>query len=1108
MRSDRLFAAILTLLAPVLLLVLPAASARAGEGYLRHPDIHGDLVVFNAEEDLWTVPAGGGTALRLTSHGGAEYFPRFSPDGATVAFTGEYDGNLDVYVVPVTGGEPRRLTWHSTRDEVVGWMPGGAEILFRSRREHPHGSWEMFAVPLQGGDPRKLPIGRCARLAIDPASGRWAINRLSREMSTWKRYRGGTNPDIWVGHPDRNDFARVTSFSGWDAFPMWRDGRIFFLSDQGGTANLWSMMPDGTDRQRLTAHESWDIRWPEMGPDGRIVYMLAGDLRLFDPGTGEDRAIDVTLASESVLTRRRYPSSTRRLEHVDLSPDGERVAIVTRGEVFSVPVEKGVTLAVSAGSGAREKWASFDGEGEKIVYVTDAPGEEEIREIDAWGRGEPRTIKPAGESGWLFPPVASPDGEWIAWSDQTQTLWVMKREGGSPIRVDRSPQEEIRQYTWSPDSRWLAYSRYGHTDFPSVYIYDTKENVTRAVTGPTTIDWSPAWDPDGRWLAFLSDRTINPLFGQRDFQNIEFRPTKPYLLLLKKDGKSPFRKDAGLPPEDGDGKDKKKDDKKKDKKDKDGDEDEDKKPEPIEIDWDGLEDRVVEVPLDAGLYQALSADAGHLYMLSFPVSGMREPSSEGPRGSLVMYDLEEEEDKKVAGGVSAYEVEPGAKKLLFQKKRGDLYVIDAGSPAPDDLSEHSVSLDDVVIELHPREEWTQIYWEGWRHMRDFYWDENMAGVDWKAVGDQYATLLPRLAVRDDLRDLMGELIGELNTSHTYVWGGDRGERPESVPVGMLGADVVREGNAYRIATIYRGDPADETRAPLDAPDLDVKEGEYILAVNRRPFAADRPFAAAFENTAGKQVLLSIAASTDGKNPRDVVVTPAGDERRIRYVDWVRREREAVAEATDGKIGYIHLPDMGTGGLSEFNRWFYPQMDKEGMVVDCRWNGGGFVSQMIVERFRRKIVSFDRSRAGGVFPYPYRTLNGPFVVLLNEEAGSDGDIFPYVCQYEGLAPVIGQRSWGGVVGIRADKALVDGGTLTQPEYAWWDETRGWAIENHGVDPDIVVENLPHDEGRGIDAQLLRGIEEVLRLHAENPPIRATFEDPIPDKSRGAYRSELN
>ncbi|MCA9753356.1 MAG: PD40 domain-containing protein, partial [Gemmatimonadetes bacterium] len=541
-----------------------ASAAGAAERYLRHPDLHGDHVVFMAEDDLWIAPAGGGEASRLTSGVGTEYFPHFSPDGRWVAFTGQYDGNMDVYVVSADGGEPRRLTWHPTRDEVVGWMDGGKSVLFRSRREHPHGSWEMFKVAVGGGDPEKLPIGRCARLSIDPVSGRYAINRMSRETSTWKRYRGGTSPDIWVGLPNEGEFRRVTTFEGPDAIPMWREGRIWFVTDQGGTANLWSMFPDGSDRKRETTHDEWDVRWPSMSPDGRVVYMYEGGLRLFDPATGQDRDVPIDVKSESVLTRQRYPNNTARLEFLDLAPDGDRVAVTTRGEIFSVPVDKGVTLAISAGSGAREKYGTFDEKGENILYVTDAPREEEIRQIDAWGRGKPTTVTPAGKKGWHFPPVVSPDGSRIAWADETQTLWVQKRSGGSPVKVDRGEQEEIRDYVWSPDGRWIAYSKRDRTDFPSVYVYDTQENRTRRVTGVSTFDYSPTWDPEGRWLAFLSDRTINPLFGQRDFQNVEFKPTKPYLLLLTADGKSPFREDAGLPPKDG--KDADKADKKKDKK--------------------------------------------------------------------------------------------------------------------------------------------------------------------------------------------------------------------------------------------------------------------------------------------------------------------------------------------------------------------------------------------------------------------------------------------------------------------------------------------------------------------------------------------------------------
>jgi tricorn protease len=509
--------------------------------------------------------------------------------------------------------------------------------------------------------------------------------------------------------------------------------------------------------------------------------------------------------------------------------------------------------------------------------------------------------------------------------------------------------------------------------------------------------------------------------------------------------------------------------------------------------------------VDAGVYSGLGATSSHLYWFSSPVRGTAETYDEEEPSptDLVSFDLEEEEEKVFAKGVTGYDLEAGAEKIAIQKKKGEIYVVETGAEAPDDLEESAVSLDDVVIDLDPREEWKQMYFEGWRNMRDFHWTPDFAGVDWKEVRDRYATLLPRLGIRDDLRDLLGEVIGELSTSHTYIYGGDPGVETKAVPTGLLGARVVRDGAAYRITKIFRGDPADLDRSPLDEPGVNVGVGDYITAVNRRPFPADRPFEAAFANLANRHVVLTVAKDAKGRGARDVVVTPVDNDNRLRYIDWVRSNREAVAAATGGRVGYIHLPDMGSNGLIEFNRWFYPQLDKEGMVVDCRWNGGGNVSQMIVERLSRKIVSWDRARGGGIYSYPYRALRGPFVVLLNEQAGSDGDIFPYVCQYEGLAKIIGERSWGGVVGIRGDKALVDGGSLTQPEFAWWDERRGWAIENHGVDPDIVVVDTPHDAAAGRDRQLERGIEEVLGEMSANPPKRPTFEGEIPNKSRAGF-----
>ncbi len=957
-------------------------------------------------------------------------------------------------------------------------------------------------------------MGWAARIAIDPQTGSWAFNRKSWETATWKRYRGGTAPDIWVGHPDRRDFKAVTTFDGINAFPMWHGGRIYFLSDQGGTMNIWSMRPDGSDRKRHSDFKDWDARWPSMSPDGRIAFTLGADIHLFDAASGNERRIEIDLPSDLVLIRTRYPDPSRTLTHFDIAPDGSRLAIVTRGEIFSVPAKEGVTLPVSRGSGARESFATFDPEGKKIAFVTDARREEEIRVIDAWGRGEPKTVVPAGESGWHFPPVFSPDGKWIAYADQTQTLFVVPAEGGASKTVDRSEQAEIREYAWSPDGRWLAYSKTRTTDYSSIYIFDTKEGKVHEVTGPTTADRTPAWDPDGRYLYFLSDRTANPILGGRDWDNVEARNTKIYAVLLRKDVKHPFASLEGMPSTD-EKKDAAKEDDKDKGKDKDGkakDEkaDEKKPPKPVEIDFDGLAARFVELPVPVGRYFGLGATSKQVFFLSSPLKGFAEVAGlfeeEAPDATLMAFELEKKEAKPFVEGVSTFGIAAKGEKIAVMKQRGEIYVVATAAPPGPEIAKSKVSLGGIVIEMDPREEWAQMYYEGWRHMRDFFWDPGMGHLDWKAVRDRYATLLPRLANRDDLGDLMGEVIGELNNSHTYTWGGDPGVQVPRIAPGLLGADLAREGDAYKVVKIYRGDPADGVRSPLDEPGSVVSTGEYVLEVNHQPFLKGLPFEAAMENLAGKEVVLTVNAKPSKEGAREVVVTPLPSEGEIRYVDWVRTHREYVASKTGGKIGYVHIPDMWKDGLIRFNTWFYPQLDKEGMVVDARWNGGGAVSQMIVERLRRRILSLDRARGGGISRYPAAVLNGPFVVLTNEFAGSDGDIFPAAIQLEKLAPVIGMRSWGGVVGIRGDKLLVDGGMLTQPEFAWWDPKGGWTIENRGVVPDIEIQNLPQDLARGIDAQLDRAIDEVLKLRKEHPPIEPVF-GPVRDRSREGFLQEI-
>jgi tricorn protease len=1092
-----------------------ATAAGAVPAYFHHPDVYGDRIVFCAESDLWTASLQGGTPQRLTTDPGTEYFPAFSPDGRQIAFTGEYDGNRDVYLMPASGGEPRRLTWHPAADEVVGWMPDGERIIFRSNRSDPHGSQHLFTVDLNGGDPVELPLSWAVRLDVDPQSGLWAFNRKSREYATWKRYRGGTASEIWVGDPERRDFRPVTTFAGIDHFPMWHDGRIYFLSDQGGTYNIWSIKPDGSDRERHTNFDQWDVGWPSMGPDGKIVFTLAADVHLFDPASGQTRKIDIDLPSDRDLTRTRYPDAGRYLTEFDLSPDGERLLVVTRGEMYSVPVEDGVTLPVSHATGARERSASFGPEGERILYITDEPGEDEFRTIDAWGRGEPTVVKKAGKSGWHHQPVMSPDGKWIAYADNSYALFVMPAEGGKPVEIARNEEGAIREYVWSPDGRWLAYVNHLPSEYSSLFIYDTKEKESHAVTGPFTEDHSPTWDPDGRYLYFMSARATNPVLGDTDFTNVEIKNNMLYMVLLREDVENPLLGRAGLPPaadeKDKDSKDEKKDDKKDEKGDKGdkGDKDEEAI-EPIEIDLDGLADRVVELPVDRGNYAGLGATSSHLFFMSLPIKGMAEQAGifqeEGPEAVLISFDLKKKEAQPFVEGIGDYVLAPKAGKVAIMKQKGDLYVVDAAAPPGGGLAEGKVDLSDVVVELDPRQEWAQIYYEAWRQMREYYWDEHMAGVDWAKVRDQYASLLPRLGSRADLTDLIGQIFGEMNTSHTYVFGGDPGVRVEHRRTGLLGADLVREGDAYRVERIYRGDPADRVRSPLDEPGVSVKEGDYILAVNRVPVTEGRPLYAHLQNLAGKEVVLSVGDKPGLEDAREVVVVPLGNERDLRYSDWVRRNREYVAEKTGGKIGYIHIPNMWTEGLVEFNTWFYPQLDKEGMVVDVRWNGGGAVSQMIVERLRRHVLSFALARGGDVSTYPDRVLNGPFVVLTNEFAGSDGDIFPQAIQLEGLAPVIGMRSWGGVVGIRSLRPLVDGGLVTNPEVAWWDPRDRFHLENRGVEPDIEVQNLPQDLARGQDAQLDRGIAEVMRLHEQKPPLKPDFSK-ARDRGRKAFQGEL-
>jgi tricorn protease len=1081
-------------LALSVLLVVGLVSASAGSnGYLKFPAISGNTIVFTCEGDLWTVPAGGGVATRITQAEGLEYMAKFSPDGRHIAFTGEYDkGGNDVYLIPSTGGTPQRLTYHPWSDYVLTWAPDGENIVFRSMRHSPHYTYKVFTVAREGGFPKEMNLGEISLITFEPGGERIAFNRFSREFRTWKRYMGGMAQEIWVGNPETLEFVKITDYEGTDAFPMWHGMRIYFISDRGATVNIFSMRPDGSDVTQHTFHDEYDVRWPSLG-DGQIVYHNGGDIWLLDIDADAYRKVDIEIPSDRVDQRERFIKAGEHVTDFEVSPKGRRVAFCSRGELALVPAEEGRLIELTATSGIREKFPRWSHDGKSLAYISESTGEEEIYVVDV-PMGEPVQVT-KDTRGWKYPPAWSPDGKKIAYSDGSQTIFIVDRETSRITRADSSDYWEIRRYSWSPDSRYLAYDKYEDHRYHSIFIFDTKTGNVIRVTDRFTDDTDPVWDPDGKYLYFLSDRTINPLLGQISFGAVLDKMTKPYLVMLQAGEKSPF-----FPAEPEDLDEEEGEDGEKGKDGKNGDED---KPEETKIDVDGLIDRVVEFPVDAGHYDRLTAASGKVFYRARPSVGMAEGQRRGrdrqPIHSVHMFDLEDEEDEAILSGINDYRLSPDGAKIVY-RKMNSFHVVDAGKGAAD-AEDSGVDLSKWDIRLDPRAEWNQIFNEAWRLQRDFYWAPDMAKINWIAVKAKYQKLLPRIGTRWELSDLIGELIAELSTSHTYIWGGDI-NRPSRVSVGMLGADIVADeaSKRYKIARIYPQEPSSpDAYSPLTLTHAGVKEGEYILAVNGRPLDTATNFYSVFLKLGDDEVLLTVNDKPSGDGARDVIVKTIPNDSGLRYLDWVRSNRRTVDEATGGRVGYIHIPDMSTSGLIEFWRTFYPQLDKPGLIIDARYNGGGFVSELIIERISKRVLAYGKARKGKPYRYPDDGVDAHMVALCNEHAGSDGDIFTRAFNLSNLGTSMGTRTWGGVVGIRMDKPFVDGGMMTIPEFAWWEAREGWTLENWGAIPDIEVDNLPADVIRGRDTQLERAVALLNGLLDKDPKQEPTL-PPFPDKRK--------
>ena len=1076
------------------------AQSELPDGFYRYPTIGGGIIVFASEGDLWSVPANGGTALRLTAHEGEERFPRISPDGRWIAFTAQYEGNDDVYVMPAAGGEPMRLTWHPASDQAIGWAADG-KVLFRSRRDHPHGDYRVYKTDPRGGIPELIPLEPCAWLSYEPQGKRLSMQKIGLEFHNWKRYKGGEAEQIYVGTLDPLAFTEVTKYDGKDAFPMWAsDRRIYFVTDRWGRPNLASMDPDGGNVKRLTNFTDYDVRWPAMG-DGKIVYQHAMDIWTYDQATGKTELVPVKLPSDRLQVRERFVEPMQSIRSWCLSRDGQRIALEARGDLFVARTnKKGLIRRVTESSLARTKFPAFSPDSKWLAAWTEIDGEEQLLLHSADNSVAPRQLGNV-LPGWYMKPVWSPDGKRLAWGDEKYKLSVTDATTGSRTLID-SAEFEIRSYEWSPDSRYLAYDLMIPNGYNQVRIWDSKTKNVYELSDPLFNSTSATWDPKGKYLFYLSDRVINPYLDRTEARFIVNNATVPIVVALQADSLLPFAPRSDADPA---GAESTSDGAKKDPKEAKGAQ-KAEKVEPIRIDFDGLAGRIVQVPVQPGNYIGLHAIPGKLHFVGVENRGMSPADAGGDDargGTLYTYEMEKEKLSTLASGVTEYNVSLDNKVLVYRTKDGFVRVEAGATSAPktEDMADARIDLSGWSIRIDPRDEWKQILREAWRLQRDFFYDPNMHGVDWQGVWKQYGSLVGRIASRDDVEDLLGEMFGELNVGHAYHGGGDL-RRGKQVGTGLLGADLTYDpsNGFWLIKKIYTGDyPDPKVSSPLARTDLRVSAGMWLVAIDGRPLLKGEDYLHRLANRAGQEVELSISATPKLDGARRIVVKTIGNDTPIRYADWIRERRDYVDRASNGQIGYLHLYDMSSLGLKQFSRDFPPQWNKAGLIIDDRWNHGGFVAPMIVAHLDRKLFSVGATRyQKGLYTTPDRSSRRYMALLLNRQGGSDCETLAQEFKDFGLGPVIGTRTWGGWVGIRGDKPFRDGGTSTQPEFGGWDpDGRGWQIEGHGVDPDVVLDLGPDGFLGGKDVQLDYAIDHLMKkIKAEPRPLPGP--PPIPPR----------
>lgn len=1056
-------------------------------GYFRFPSIKNEKIVFVSDDDLWEVSTKGGVARRLTSNLGDVSRPTISPDGKYLAFTGVDEGHTEVYVMPSEGGRAKRITYLGSNCMTIGWTEDSKSIIFANNVGSPFLKYfRIYSVSVDGGQPEMLPTGPAMTISYGNKN-KAVIGRNSVDAAKWKRYRGGTAGDIWIDTKGKGNFHRFITLKGNLTNPMWIGERIYFISDHEGYGNIYSANLDGEDLTRHTNHDDFFARNPST--DGNtIVYQAGGKIFTLDIVEDKSQEIEIELNSPQVQLNRKFVNPSQFLEDYSLHPKGHSVALTIRGKAITMANWEGPVSQHGTRNGVRYRLCRWLNDGERIVATSDEKGDErlviftvdgtkDVVKLDKIDIGLPLLMK------------ISPKEDKVALSNNRHDVMIIDLKAKKRMYIERSEHGRIESIAWSPDGRWIAY------DFPEtpntscIKICNVKTGETHKVTTSDFTSYSPSFDPEGKFLYFLSNRELNPVYDTIYFDLNFPRSSKPYLITLQKDTPSPFIP-VPRPPEAQSMLEKMQAKKAHE---------EQAESTKVEIDFDGIQNRILSFPVPIGNYGQIWGIIDKALFTNYPIQGSLEDENveSGSKGTLLAYDFEDYKTEDLINGVSSFKVSRDRKTLMYRTGR-KLRAVRAGESAKESRKNLTpkeagwIALNRVKVSVNPIQEWEQMFSEAWRLQRDHYWTEDMAQIDWKKVHKRYFPLVSTVSTRSEFSDIMWEVAGELGTSHAYEMGGDYRAFPR-YSVGKLGADLNFDNkkNAWVVTHIPEGDCWDaNSSSPLSQPGININVGDQIVKVDGIEVGKDVSPNEMLVNHAGGEIVLTVKS---GRKVRNVTITTLRSETALRYREWVENNRKYVHKKTKGKVGYVHVPNMGPDGFAEFHRYYLTEVEKESLIVDVRFNGGGHVSQLLLEKLARKRLGYDSQRWAKAVTYPSHTVLGSIVALTNENAGSDGDIFSHCFKLMGLGTLIGTRTWGGVIGIWPRHGLVDGTVTTQPEFSFWFKDVHWGVENYGTDPDIVVDIAPQDYVKGNDPQLDKGIEEVLKSmkSPDYNPLRPDF-----------------